>query len=116
MDWLIPWYEVGGEEVAESLRAELLREVPPGHVLRGAAAVKALGYRKDQDDVAFALPDGRVAVVHLTWARREAMPPDHPATDLLDSVEAFKQLMETHHRELAQPNAVMDSPPTERFL
>ena len=99
IDWLKPWCEVEGDAVAESLRAELLREVPPGHVLRGATAVKALGYREDQDDVAFALPDGRVAVVHLTWARRQATPPDDPTTDLFDSVEAFKQLMEEHHRE-----------------
>jgi hypothetical protein len=99
IDWLNPWSEVEGDAVAESLRAELLREVPSGHALRGVPAVKALGYRNDQDDVAFALPDGRVAVVHLTWTGREAMPPDHPSTDLLDSIEAFQQLMEQHHRE-----------------
>jgi hypothetical protein len=98
IDWLRPWSEVEDDSVAESLRAELLREVPPGHVLHGVTSVKAFGYRKDQDDVAFVLPDGRVAVVHLTWARRQAMPPDDPTTELLDSVEAFTELVETQHR------------------
>ena len=79
IDWLTPWYEVENDASRESLRAELLREVPPAHVLRGITTVNALGYRKDQDDVVFILPDGRLAVVHLTWARREAMPPDLPA-------------------------------------
>ena len=99
IDWLKPWSEVEGDGVAESLRAELLREVPPGRVLHGVTAVKAIGYRTDQDDVAFVLPDGRVAVVHLTWARCQAMPPDNPTTELLDSVEAFRQFVETEHRE-----------------
>jgi hypothetical protein len=99
IEWQAPWYEVEDEAVGDSLRAELIREVPPGHVLSGMAAVKALGYRKDRDDVAFALPDGRVAIVHLTWSRREAMPPDHPTTDLFDSVEAFGQVVERQHEE-----------------
>jgi hypothetical protein len=100
IDWLTPWYEVENDAIRDSLRAELLREVPPGHVLRGVTAVQALGYRKDRDDFAFALPDGRLAVVHLTWARREAMPPDHPTTDLFDSVEAFvEQCMKPQHED-----------------
>lgn len=99
MNWLIPWYEVNDDAIGESLRAELLREVPPGHVLRGVNAIKAIGYRKDQDDVAYALPDDRVAVVHLTWERREAMPPDHPTTVLFESSAGFEQFMERQHED-----------------
>lgn len=98
MNWLEPWQAVEDRAVAESLQAELQREVPPGHALHGVEAVRAIGTRNDQDDVAYLLPDGRVAVVHLTWARREAVPPD-PTTRVLDSVEAFSRWMETEHRE-----------------
>jgi hypothetical protein len=99
--WLKPWCEVTDGPLAESFRAELLREVPPGHVLRGMTVLTAIAYREDRDDVAFALPDGRIALVHLTWSRREAMPPNHPTTDLLDSLATFQHIMEQHHRDWA---------------
>ena len=98
MDWLGPWCEVESDAVAESLRAELVREVPVGHVLHGVVGVRAIGYRKDRDDVAFALADGRVAVVHLTWGRTEAVWPD-PSTEVLESVEAFGRRVEEDHRD-----------------
>ena len=97
VDWRKPWCPVQDDAIEESLRAELAREVPRGHVLHGVAAARAIGYREDQDDVAYLLPDGRVAIVHLTWARRPATPPNDPTTDLLDSIDAFGRAVEQDH-------------------
>jgi hypothetical protein len=99
IDWLEPWCEVIDDAVGESLRAELLREVPRGHVLRGITAVKTLGYRLDQDDVAYLLPDGRVAVVHLTWTGYETGQAIDPTTELLDSIEALGKMVQEDHRD-----------------
>ena len=73
MDWLEPWGPVTKEH-ATALVAELVAELRPGHALHGIGAT-ALGARADQDDVLFALDDGRVAVVHLTWAGSRERPP-----------------------------------------
>lgn len=59
------WREV---EVTESpaLQAELKRELCPDHPLHGLEAVPWRIAWPDKD-VAFTLPDGRVALVHLTF-------------------------------------------------
>lgn len=59
------WHPVSGTE-ARGLERELARELPAGHVLKGAH-VRAVARRLDCDDVAFELDDGRMWVVHLTW-------------------------------------------------
>lgn len=60
------WREVEGDE-ATALQAELRRELCPGHPLYGLEANPWLICWPDKD-VAFSLSDGRVALVHLTFA------------------------------------------------
>jgi hypothetical protein len=70
MNYLEPWYALAeGECIA--LRAELTRELPPGHALQGIQ-VKCLARRQDRDDVLFELQDGsgRFASVHPHVASR----------------------------------------------
>ncbi|MCB9636182.1 MAG: hypothetical protein H6721_29065 [Sandaracinus sp.] len=51
---------------AEALEHELRRELAPGHVLKD---LRCLAVARDVscDEVAFALDDGRLCVVNLTW-------------------------------------------------
>src|SRR6266446_991775 len=66
--------------IAQSLHAELQREIPPGHLLYGRA-VEAVAYRQDQDDVLFRHQDesDRFTVVHLTWIRKREINAEHPS-------------------------------------
>jgi hypothetical protein len=65
---------------AESLYAELQRELPPGHVLFGRA-VEVVTYREDQDDVLFRHMNemDRFRVVHPTWIRKREIDAKHPS-------------------------------------
>ena len=66
--------------VAQSLQAELQRELPPGHLLYGRA-VEILAFREDQDDVLchhLNEPD-RFTVIHLTWLRKREINAQHPS-------------------------------------
>jgi hypothetical protein len=87
-----PWVDLrgGGLEEAkerERLLAELRAEVVDGHPLHGVDLV-VVGRSYRQDDVLFALNDGRWAVVHLTFARPDR--PPWPSTSFYDSVEALE--------------------------
>lgn len=68
------WRDIEVEE-ATALQAELKRELCPDHPLYGQEAEPWLISWPDKD-VAFALPDGRVALVHLTYNRETS--PDYP--------------------------------------
>ena len=59
----------------------------------GRAAL-AVARRRDRDDVAFALSDGRVAVVHLTWSSRRELPgwPSHVFHPTMDAFIAATAL------------------------
>lgn len=59
------WRDVAVDEAA-ALRAELKRELCPSHCLYGLDAEPWLICWPGKD-VAFTLPDGRVALVHLTF-------------------------------------------------
>lgn len=60
------WSEVDAMQDAD-LEAELVREVPEKHVLRGRQAT-AIAVRRHRKDVIYWLPDDRIwAWVHLTW-------------------------------------------------
>ncbi|MBK7556317.1 MAG: hypothetical protein IPI55_17475 [Flavobacteriales bacterium] len=83
VDWLIPWHPVDDPAVRRSLLAVLQREIPKGHVLAGAS-LTVIGRRQDCDDVLFALSDGRVAIVHLTWSGKRERFPDLPRTKIFD--------------------------------
>jgi hypothetical protein len=88
VDWLVPWHPVDDPAVRRSLLAEFQREIPKGHVLTGAS-LTVIGRRQDRDDVLFALSDGRVAIVHLTYANKREHLPAFPWTRVFDSLERF---------------------------
>lgn len=77
------WRTVEDSEVT-ALLAELRRELVPGHPLYGLNADPWLTCWPDKD-VAFSLPDGRVALVHLTFATETD--PTYPVCKLFASKE-----------------------------
>lgn len=79
MKWLEPWCPVN-PDADVTYKAELLREVGEAHPLHGLS-VAAVGRRLDSDDVLFSLPEGRLAVVHLTWTGHTESHPAWPHTD-----------------------------------
>jgi hypothetical protein len=79
---------VGGD--LSALEQQLAREVGRDHVLHGVE-VRAVARRHDRDDVVFALPDGRFAEVHLTWAQDRERDPRWPATVIYADREAWKR-------------------------
>ncbi len=84
MDFLEPWFAVDDRRLVD----ELLRELPPGHVLAGlSVAVRAR--RQDRDDVLFNVLDGsgRLARVHLTY--RAESDPRWPLTTLFSKEAEF---------------------------
>ncbi len=85
IDWLAPWHPADGDGAA--LEEQLARECGPKHPLFGAKT-KLIARRADTDDALFALPDGRVAEVHLTWRQSGPEPdPRWPAAGIHDSLE-----------------------------
>jgi hypothetical protein len=76
--------------LAQSLSAELQRELPPDHLLFGRA-VEAVAYRQDQDDVLFHHQNeaDRFTVIHLTWSRKKEIDADHPSICFDGSFEDF---------------------------
>ena len=66
--------------VAQSLHAELQRELPPHHILFGHA-VETVAFRQDQDDVLFRHLDEpeRFTVIHLSWIRKREIDAQHPS-------------------------------------
>jgi hypothetical protein len=99
VEWLVPWHPVDDPAIRRSLLAELQRELPKGHVLTGAS-LTAIGRRQDRDDVLFALSDGRVAIVHLTWSGKCEPVPTSPWTMIFDSLNRFiEEEMKPEHRD-----------------
>jgi hypothetical protein len=101
MEWLDPWWSTENhtDELHESFRKQLEREVPPGHVMYQVSA--KLIARGNGDDALFKILDGtgRVADVHLTWARvQERLP--WPITTIYASLEEwFQKVMLPEHQE-----------------
>ncbi len=93
MQWLAPWSDLseGSTNLAAAYERELQAELDEGHPLFGVR-VSAIGKHDGTDDVLFQLLDGtgRVAVVHLTWARHPEAPP-WPATELFADFTAFEE-------------------------
>lgn len=101
MEWLDPWYPVTDAGQGAGLEAELARELIPGHCLYGLAGPRLIARRTDTDDVLFALPDGRVAEVHLTWRQSPETDPNWPATAIFPSLETWhRESMRPLHREI----------------
>jgi hypothetical protein len=98
--WLSPWYPVAEADTRAGLESQLRLEVSHGHVLHGAKA-ELIARRSDTDDALFALGDGRVAEVHMTWSRRPERDTRWPATAVFASIEAWaRESMLPLHREL----------------
>ena len=103
MEWLEPWWSTERQDAKfhETFRKQLKLELPPGHVLYEVPA-RLIG-RGNGDDALFELLDGtgRVAQVHLTWAKvRERLP--WPVTAVYDSREDWaEKSMKPEHEEWA---------------
>jgi histidinol phosphatase-like PHP family hydrolase len=86
IEWIEPWEEIG--ELGEAFSKELQKEVAPGHQLHGIPA-EAIGHRIDCDNAVFRLEDDVVAVVHLTWSRKQEPNSDYPRTEVYASIDDF---------------------------
>lgn len=70
-------------DTAPNLHTELLRELPPGHVLTGRK-VETFAWREGAtDDVLFRHADepDRFTVIHLSWLGRTESTADYPAVE-----------------------------------
>lgn len=77
MEWLEPWSSTEGlpQELHDSFREQLKREVGPGHAMYGLPV--GLIARGHGDEALFEILDGsgQVVDVHLTWGKpQERMP------------------------------------------
>ena len=104
MEWLEPWWSTSeqGEEFHDKIQRQLRLELSPSHELYGVP-VKLIGRHGGSDDALFELLDGsgRVAVVHLTWAKSQERLP-WPVTTIYESLEAWaEQWMRPEHEEWA---------------
>jgi hypothetical protein len=96
MEWCEPWRPITQADECAALEAELRAELGSKHPLFGLSAI-AIGRRDDQDDVVFALDDGRIAEVHLTWRRSREMDPSYPQTAIYPSLVHWREdLIATH--------------------
>lgn len=85
MDWLEPWYRIDDADVKGALERQLAIEVGSGHILEGLS-VRLIARLDGTDDALFALPDGRIAEVHMTWRTSAETDPRWPATALFASL------------------------------
>jgi hypothetical protein len=60
----------------------------------------AVAARSDRDDVLFVVPGLGYAVVHLTWSGRRENSPEWPRTEVLSSIEEWRDSgMQRDHEE-----------------
>jgi len=102
--WLDPWYPMNkrSQYAIALFERQLQLEVGQGHPLFGIPC-EAFGKHDACDDVLFRLLDGtgRVAVVHLTWAKSPERPP-WPGTTIYASLyEWFEERMKPDAAEYA---------------
>jgi len=76
-----PWYWTD-----QDLSTQLDREINLDHPLKNIS-VKTIARRQDRDDVLFQLPDGKYALVHLTWQQYPHPDSSWPTTNIFDSWE-----------------------------
>jgi hypothetical protein len=90
-EFLEPWWSTDGQgaDFHRTFLDQLKTEVSPGHVLYGLP-VRMIGRDGASDDTLFEILDGsgRLALVHLTWAKGQERLP-WPGTSLYPSFEAF---------------------------
>ncbi|MEQ1755124.1 MAG: hypothetical protein ABL973_13445 [Micropepsaceae bacterium] len=90
--WLDPWYPVEDQVVRDGLERELALELSPQHVLAGLKFT-LIARRDDCDDALFALQDGSVAEVHLTWRQKPEPDPRWPVTARFGSIDEWMKLI-----------------------
>jgi hypothetical protein len=101
-----PWHTVSPERRAQ-LEAEVVRELPPGHVLAGRPLAAAAA-RSDRDDVLFEVPGLGYAVVHLTWSSRRETSPEWPRAEVFTSIEEWRErVMQREHEEFGDAPKLM---------
>lgn len=96
MKWLEPWVAIADLDWDEpkvidyrrGWETQLRREVGPKHVLFEKPA-SLIARRFDTDDALFELSGGKVAAVHLTWARGQEQDPRWPGCQIYDSLEEW---------------------------
>jgi len=95
VNWLEPWYPASDND--RGLEIQLRIEASDRHVLHGLP-VTVVARRSDTDDALFALPDGRVAEVHLTWRSSTEPDPRWPSTVMFASIDewAIKSMLPLH--------------------
>ena len=93
-----PWDVIDELRWAEGLENELQKELSPEHKLYGKKAT-AIATRCDNDDVLFAFDDGSLAVVHLTWAKREETPPWPGHWPYPDALTCWKEHLQPEMEE-----------------
>lgn len=84
------WY-YPDQETAALLHAELLRELPSGHLLYGRT-VETVAWRDGAtDDVLFRHVDepARFTVIHLTWLGRTEINAQHPTVEFDGTFAGF---------------------------
>ncbi|MCX6522713.1 MAG: hypothetical protein NTZ21_18805 [Actinobacteria bacterium] len=94
------WRDLRGRDAADErdrakVERELSRETAEGHVLF-AVSVNAVAACGHCDDVLFALKDGRLACVHLTYVRSAPDRLPWPETKLLDGWSGLVEYVEAH--------------------
>jgi hypothetical protein len=83
------WF-VSDPETSADMEQELVRELPPGHLLDGKA-VRVVAHRMGTDDILCQhLADPlRFTVIHLTWIGRTEIDHQHPCVEADGSFEDF---------------------------
>ncbi|MCU0867689.1 MAG: hypothetical protein MUC36_28225 [Planctomycetes bacterium] len=84
------WFYPTADEAAALLQ-ELLRELPPGHLLDDVRVETFAHRRGATDDVLFRHLDttDRVTVIHLTWLGRTEIHLDHPGVEFDGTLADF---------------------------
>ncbi len=87
IEWPAPW-TAPDPATSQALEDQLHKEVGTNHVLKDTR-VRLIARRLDQDDALFALDDGRIAEVHLTWHQSPDLDPRWPRTAIFANFEEW---------------------------
>src|SRR5258708_22461637 len=99
--WKEPWWAVSSPEHKSALEKELALEIGPQHPLWGTKP-SVLGVRRDCDDVAVELADGRFAMVHPVWHGHIDQYPDRfPHSLVFADLPEFQALIDGDAEEWA---------------
>jgi hypothetical protein len=97
IEFLHPWDPfIRGQ--ADAFLLELEHELSPGHPLYGVKLLP-LAHSGAADDALFAMEDGRVVQVHLTFSLRSEQPPLPRHRIFSNASEWVEQVMRPEHEE-----------------